>query len=56
MVIKNLKAQEYNPDTIEYKSQKLTYIPKQIAEEFVKDFHRGITQGYNRATALVSRL
>ena len=32
------------------------YIPKSIAEEFVKEFHKGITQGYNRAIGLVLRL
>ena len=34
----------------------MTYIPKLVAEEFIKDFHRGMTQGYNKVIALVSRL
>ena len=34
----------------------MTYIPKQVTEEFVKDFHREITQGYNRVIALVLKL
>jgi hypothetical protein len=25
-------------------------------EEFIKDFHRGMTQGHNKATILVLRL
>jgi len=37
-------------------NRELTYIPKEIAEVFVKDFHKGIIQGYNRATGLVLRL
>jgi len=32
------------------------YIPKSIIEEFVKEFHKGITQGHNRAIGLVLRL
>ena len=32
------------------------YIPKLIAEEFISEFHKGITQGHNRATGLVLRL
>jgi len=32
------------------------YIPKSIAKEFVKEFHANLTQGYNRAIALVKRL
>jgi len=31
-------------------------MPKSIAEEFVKEFHKGIIQGYNRAIGLVLRL
>ena len=38
------------------KNQKLIYIAEEITEEFIKDFHRGITQGYNRATTLVLKL
>jgi len=32
------------------------YVPSEIAEEFVTEFHKGTTQGHNRATALVVRL
>ena len=32
------------------------YIPRDIAEEFVKEFHRNLTQGHNGAMALVARL
>ena len=31
-------------------------MPKSITEEFIKEFHKEITQGHNRATGLVSRL
>jgi len=31
-------------------------MPKSITKEFIKEFHKGITQGYNRATGLVLRL
>ena len=50
------EAQEHNPDIKYYKDRESTYIPKSVAEEFVKEFHRGITQEHNGATALVSRL
>ena len=32
------------------------YIPKNIAKEFVKEFHRNLTQRHNRAIVLVRRL
>ena len=32
------------------------YIPKSIAEEFIKEFYKGITQEYNRSIGLVLRL
>jgi len=32
------------------------YIPNKVAEEFVTEFHKGITQRHNRATVLVTRL
>jgi len=31
-------------------------MPKSITEEFVKEFHKGIIQGHNRAIGLVLRL
>ena len=46
----------HNPDTKDYKNWELTYILREIAEEFIKDFYKGITQGYNKATILVLRL
>ena len=39
-----------------YKHREATYIPRSIAEHFVEDFHRGMTQGHNGAQGLVSRL
>ena len=32
------------------------YVLKSIAEEFIKDFYKGLTQRYNKAIALVNRL
>jgi len=32
------------------------YIPNEIAEEFVIEFHKRTTQGHNKATALITRL
>ncbi len=32
------------------------YIPKDIAEEFVKEFYENFIQGHNGVTALVARL
>ena len=32
------------------------YIPSKIIEEFITEFYKGTTQGYNRAIALVARL
>ena len=32
------------------------YIPKSIIKEFIKDFYKGIIQGYNKTTALINRL
>jgi len=34
----------------------VTYIPNKIAEEFVTEFHKRITQRHNKAIALVARL
>jgi len=31
-------------------------MPKSIVEEFIKEFHKEITQGHNGATGLVLRL
>jgi len=33
-----------------------TYIPNEIVEKFVIEFHKGTTQRHNRATALIARL
>ena len=40
----------------QYKVREVIYILKEITEEFIKDFYRGIIQGYNRAQGLVLRL
>ena len=32
------------------------YIPKSIAEEFVKKFHANLMQEHNRATVLIRKL
>jgi len=32
------------------------YMPRSIIEEFIKEFHKGITQGHNRAIGLILRL
>jgi len=32
------------------------YVLKNIAKEFIKEFHKRPTQKYNKATALVKRL
>ena len=50
------EAQQQDPDSEDYKCRELTYILKNIAKEFIKDFHKGLIQGHNRATALVNRL
>ena len=39
-----------------YLKREATYVLKLLAKEFIKKFYKGITQGYNRATALVLRL
>jgi len=31
-------------------------MPKSITEEFIKEFHKGVTQGHNGAIGLVLRL
>jgi len=31
-------------------------MPKSITEEFIKEFHKGITQGHNGSIGLVLRL
>ena len=50
------EVQKHDLDTKYYKNQKLIYILKSIAEEFIKEFYRGIIQGYNKATTLVLKL
>jgi transposase InsO family protein len=50
------EAQSEDPDSEQYEHREATYVPKAIAEEFVKEFHKGMTQGHNGATGLVSRL
>ena len=36
------KAQQQDPDSKDYKCKELMYILRSIAEEFIKDFHRGL--------------
>ena len=52
--------QKTDSDYKDYKNREtqlgVTYIPNKIAKEFVTEFHKGTTQGYNRATVLVVRL
>ena len=50
------EAKEQDPDSKEYKNRELIYILNKLAKEFIKDFHQGITQSYNRAIALINRL
>ena len=50
------EAQQQDLNSKDYKYRELIYIPKSIVKEFIKDFHKKLTQGYNRATALVNRL
>ena len=50
------EAQSENESSGEYKNKEITYIPKSIAKEFVKEFHGNLTQGHNKATALIQRL
>jgi len=51
-----LEAQLEDPQTDMYENREAKYIPRSIAEQFVEDFHKGLTQGHNGATGLVSRL
>jgi len=37
-------------------NKELIYIPKDIAEAFIKDFYKEITQKHNKAIGLVLRL
>ena len=48
--------QQQDLDSEDYKYRELTYVSRSIAKEFIKDFYKGLIQGYNRATALVNRL
>ena len=48
--------QQQNSDSKDYKYRELIYILRSIIEEFIKDFYKGLTQGYNKAIALVNRL
>jgi transposase InsO family protein len=50
------EAQSEDPDSEDYANREATYIPRNIAKEFVENFHQGLTQGHNGATALVRRL
>jgi len=54
------KAQETDSDYKDYRDREMQletmYVPSEIAEEFVTEFHKGTTQRHNGATALVIRL
>ena len=50
------KVKKQDLDSKEYKNRKLIYILNKLAKEFIKDFYQGITQGYNKVTALINRL
>jgi len=54
------EAQETNSDYKDYKGREVQletiYVPNEIAEEFVTEFHKKTTQRHNRATALVAWL
>ena len=39
----------------DYKYRELIYVLKNIVKEFIKDFHKGMTQEYNKTTALVNK-
>ena len=51
------EAQKQDLDSKEYKNRELTYIPNELAKEFIKDFHQGMTQGHNqgRRNLILSR-
>ena len=50
------EVKEQDLDSEEYNNRELTYILNELIKEFIKDFHQGITQSYNGATALINRL
>ena len=50
------ETQQQDLDSKDYEYRELIYIPKSITEEFVKDFHKGLIQGYNKIIILVNRL
>ena len=48
--------QQQDPDSEDYECREFIYILKSIVKEFIKDFYKGLTQKYNKATALINRL
>ena len=50
------KAQQQDLDSKDYKYRELMYVLKSIIKKFIKNFHKGLIQRYNRVTALVNRL
>ncbi len=50
------EAQLENKSLNDYTNQEVMYIPRNIAKEFVKEFHKNLTQRHNGTTALVTRL
>ena len=41
------EVQAKNLDVKEYKAREVIYILREIIEEFIKEFYKGITQGYS---------
>ena len=50
------ETQSKDENLEDYTSQEVIYIFKNITREFIKEFYRNLTQGYNRTTALVRKL
>ena len=48
--------QSENKSLREYKNKKAIYILKSIIKEFIKEFHKNLTQRHNGAIALVRKL
>ena len=48
--------QASNLETENYENREAMYIPRNVAEDFIKDFHVNVTYGYNGVTALMMRI
>ena len=51
-----IKTQSKDKGLDDYNNQKAMYIPKSIADKFIKEFHENLIQGHNGVTALIARL